>query len=191
MSETSINAQDSLPRLKLKYDEFAPELQRKLSIKNVMQVPKLEKIVLNIGQGAAMSNVKILEGAQKDLSAISGQKPILTRAKKSIAGFKLRQGQPIGVSVTLRSNRMYEFFDRMLNVAIPRIRDFRGFSAKAFDGNGNYTLGFKELIVFPEIDYDKVDMVRGLGVTLVTSTSFDAHALELLNQFSFPFVRKN
>ena len=152
-----------------------------------MQVPKIEKVVLNIGQGIAVQNIKILEGAVRDLTAISGQKPVMTRAKKSIAGFKLREDVPIGCAVTLRGARMYEFLDRMINVAVPRIRDFRGFSAKAFDGRGNYTLGFKEQIVFPEIDYEKVDRVRGLGVTIVTSATNDAHAKTLLDKFNFPF----
>ena len=189
MSDNKSNS-NSVPRLQDMYNQFAKALQSELSISNVMQVPKLEKIVLNIGQSMAVSNVKILEGAQKDLSAISGQKPIITKARKSIAGFKLRQGQPIGVSVTLRGSRMYEFFDRMLNIAIPRIRDFRGFSVKSFDGNGNYSLGFKEIIVFPEIDFDNVDMVRGLGVSIITSTSNDKYALALLNKFAFPFKIK-
>ena len=175
------------PRLLDKYQKFAAELRTELEISNVMETPKLLKIVLNIGQGSAHQNVKILEGAVRDLTAISGQKPILRKAKKSIAGFKLREGQPIGVAVTLRGKRMYEFLDRMIQVAIPRIRDFRGFSPKAFDGCGNYTLGFSEIIVFPEIDYDKIDMVRGLGVTIVTNTTNDHHAAVLLKKFRFPF----
>lgn len=175
------------PRLLKQYHNFAAELRDELSINNVMETPKLVKIVLNIGQGAAHQNVKILEGAVRDLTAISGQKPILRKAKKSIAGFKLREGQPIGVAVTLRGKRMYEFLDRMIQVAIPRIRDFRGFSTKAFDGCGNYTLGFREIIVFPEIDYDKIDMVRGLGVSIVTNTTNDEHAAALLKKFRFPF----
>lgn len=175
------------PRLFEQYQEFAGELREELGIKNVMQTPKLVKIVLNIGQGAAHQNVKILEGAVQNLKAITGQKPVLKKAKKSIAGFKLREGQPIGVAVTLRGKRMYEFLDRMIHVAVPRIRDFRGFSIKAFDGGGNYTLGFREIIVFPEIDYDKVDMIRGLGVTMVTNTTNDEHAAALLKKFRFPF----
>lgn len=175
------------PRLQESYKKMVPDLKKELSIANVMQVPKIEKVVLNIGQGVAVQNVKILEGAMRDLTAISGQKPVMTRAKKSIAGFKLRENVPIGCSVTLRGARMYEFLDRMINVAVPRIRDFRGFSPKAFDGRGNYTLGFKEQIVFPEIDYDKVDRIRGLGVTIVTNASNDAHAKTLLDKFNFPF----
>ena len=179
-----------IPRLKKRYQEILPELQKELGIANVMQIPKVQKVVLNIGQGAAGQNVKILEGAIKDLSSVCGQKPVLTRAKRSIAGFKLRQGQPIGVSVTLRGARMYEFLDRMINVAVPRIRDFRGFSPKAFDGRGNYTLGFSEIIVFPEIDYDQVDRIRGLGVCIVTSAQNDEQGKALLEKFNFPFTRK-
>ncbi|MCY4380649.1 MAG: 50S ribosomal protein L5 [Proteobacteria bacterium] len=176
-----------MPRLEKIYQDMSAELKQELEINNVMQLPKLKKIVLNIGQGAAHQNVKILEGAVRDLTTISGQKPVMRRAKKSIAGFKLREGQPIGVSVTLRGKRMYEFLDRMINIAVPRVRDFRGFSPKAFDGHGNYTIGFKEIIVFPEIDYDKVDTIRGVGVTLVTSTDNDSHAMALLKKFRFPF----
>jgi len=178
---------DNQPRLLELYKKVVPELKGELEIKNVMQVPKIEKVVLNIGQGVAVQNIKILEGAVRDLTAISGQKPVMTRAKKSIAGFKLREQVPIGCAVTLRGARMYEFLDRMINVAVPRIRDFRGFSSKAFDGRGNYTLGFKEQIVFPEIDYEKVDRIRGLGVTIVTSAKNDAHAKALLDKFNFPF----
>ncbi len=178
------------PRLAEVYKKAVLDLQKDLSIGNAMNVPKLEKIVVNIGQGLAVQNIKILEAAVKDLEAITGQKPVLTRAKKSIAGFKLREGLPIGCCVTLRGDRMYEFLDRMVNIAIPRIRDFRGFSPKAFDGRGNYTLGFKEQIVFPEIDYDKVDRLRGLGVTIVTTASNDAHAKALLDKFNFPFRKK-
>lgn len=178
-----------IPRLKKQYQGFLPDLQQELGITNVMQVPKIQKVVLNIGQGAANQNAKILEGALQNLTAVAGQKPVLTRAKRSIAGFKLRQGQPIGVSVTLRGARMYEFLDRMIHVAAPRIRDFRGFPPKAFDGRGNYTLGFKEIIVFPEIEYDQVDRVRGLGVTIVTSALNDDHAKALLDRFRFPFKK--
>ena len=178
---------DNQPRLLELYKKVVPELKGELEIKNVMQVPKIEKVVLNIGQGVAVQNIKILEGAVRDLTAISGQKPVMTRAKKSIAGFKLREQVPIGCAVTLRGARMYEFLDRMINVAVPRIRDFRGFSSKAFDGRGNYTLGFKEQIVFPEIDYEKVDRIRGLGLTIVTSAKNDAHAKALLDKFNFPF----
>ena len=158
-----------IPRLRTQYDAIRNELQSELGLTNVMQIPKVEKVVVNIGQGDAVQNIKVLEGAMKDLETITGQKPVMTRAKKSIAGFKLREGMPIGCSVTLRGERMYEFLDRLINVSIPRIRDFRGFSAKAFDGRGNYTLGVKEQIIFPEIDYDKVDRIRGLGITIVTT----------------------
>jgi large subunit ribosomal protein L5 len=152
-----------------------------------MRVPHLEKIVVNIGQGDATQNIKTLEGAVTDLTAITGQKPVMTKAKKSIATFKLRQGMPIGCAVTLRGERMYEFLDRFINIAVPRIRDFRGFSPKAFDGRGNYNVGIKEQIIFPEIDYDKVDRVRGLGITIVTSAKNDVEARALLDKFNFPF----
>ena len=175
------------PRLAVEYKKAAPGLQKELGLKNVMQTPVLEKIVLNIGEGQAVSNVKILEGAVRDLSAIAGQKAVMNKAKKSIAGFKLREGAPVGCSVTLRGDRMYEFLDRLINVSIPRIRDFRGYSPKAFDGKGNYSLGIKEQIVFPEIDYDKVDRVRGLGISIVTTAETDDHARALLKIFNFPF----
>jgi len=175
------------PTLKTKYRAIVPELKKDLGLENVMRVPKLQKIVVNIGQGDATQNIKTLEGAITDLTAITGQKPIMTKAKKSIATFKLRQGMPIGAAVTLRGDRMYEFLDRFINIAVPRIRDFRGFSAKAFDGRGNYTVGVKEQIIFPEIDYDKVDRVRGLGITLVTNARNDVEARALLDKFNFPF----
>lgn len=178
------------PRLQEHYGNIKVGLQGELGLKNPNQVPKIEKIVVNIGQGDAVQNIKILEGAIKDLETITGQKPIMTRARKSIAGFKLREGMPIGCSVTLRRQHMYEFLDRLINVAIPRIRDFRGFSPKAFDGRGNYTLGVKEQIIFPEIDYDKVDRIRGIGITIVTSATNDIQAKALLDKFNFPF-RKN
>jgi large subunit ribosomal protein L5 len=176
-----------IPRLRTQYDAIKNELQSELGLTNVMQIPKVEKVVVNIGQGDAVQNIKVLEGAMKDLETITGQKPVMTRAKKSIAGFKLREGMPIGCSVTLRGERMYEFLDRLINVSIPRIRDFRGFSAKAFDGRGNYTLGVKEQIIFPEIDYDKVDRIRGLGITIVTTAKNDIQAKALMDKFSFPF----
>ncbi len=175
------------PRLATTYKNSISDLKAELNLGNVMQVPKLKKVVINIGQGEAVQSVKILEAAVVDLTKIAGQKPVMTKAKKSIAAFKLREGMPIGCSVTLRGARMYEFLDRLINVAIPRIRDFRGFSPKAFDGNGNYTLGIKEQIVFPEIDYDKVDKVRGLGITIVTSGKNDNEAKALLDKFNFPF----
>ena len=179
-----------VPRLREHYNSVKADLQKELGLGNANQVPKIEKVVVNIGQGDAVQNAKILEGAMKDLEAVTGQKPVLTRARKSIAGFKLREGMPIGCSVTLRKQNMYEFLDRLINVSIPRIRDFRGFSPKAFDGRGNYTLGVKEQIIFPEIDYDKVDRIRGLGITIVTSAQNDIQAKALLDKFNFPF-RKN
>jgi len=178
------------PRLQQVYEGFRAELQKELGLTNPMEVPKIKKIVVNIGQGEAVQNIKTLEAAVADLQAITGQKPVMTRAKKSIASFKLRQGMPIGCCVTLRSHRMYEFLDRFVNVSVPRIRDFRGYSAKAFDGRGGYTVGIKEQIIFPEIDYDKVDKIRGLGITIVTSAKSDVAAKALLDKFNFPF-RKN
>ncbi len=178
------------PRLKANYLGFKSELQKELGIENPMLLPKMSKIVVNIGQGEAVQNIKVLEGAIRDLAVITGQKPVKTRAKKSIAGFKLREGMPIGCSVTLRGDVMYEFLDRLINVSIPRIRDFRGFSAKAFDGRGNYSMGVREQIIFPEIDYDKVDKIRGVGITFVTSARNDIEAKALLDKFNFPF-RKN
>ena len=175
------------PSLKTKYKEQAASLKQELNLQNAMRVPVLKKIVVNIGQGDATQNIKTLEGAVNDLTAITGQKPIMTKAKKSIATFKLRQGMPIGAAVTLRGDRMYEFLDRFINIAVPRIRDFRGFSAKAFDGRGNYNVGIKEQIIFPEIDYDKVDRVRGVGITIVTNAKNDVEAKALLDKFNFPF----
>ena len=178
----------NLPRLQKQYEtEMRAALVKELGLKNVMQVPKLKKIVVNIGQGDATQNIKTLEAAAVELAAITGQKPVLTRAKKSIATFKLRQGAPIGCSVTLRRAKMYEFLDRFINVSVPRVRDFKGFTPKAFDGRGNYTVGVKEQIIFPEIDYDKVDKIRGMGITIVTSSENDIHAKALLEKFNFPF----
>lgn len=178
------------PRLKKVFKENLTNLQEELSLANKMTIPSIEKVVVNCGQGEAIQNSKILEGAMRDLTAITGQKAVITKAKKSIAGFKLREGMPIGVSVTLRGSRMYEFLDRLINIAIPRIRDFRGFSPNAFDGRGNYTLGIKEQIIFPEIDYDRVDKVRGLGITIITSSKTDSGARALLDKFNFPFKKK-
>ena len=160
---------------------------KKFGYKNVMQVPKLEKIVLNMGVGDARENVKVLESAVKDMTEISGQKPVITKAKKSVANFKLREGMPIGCKVTLRGERMYEFADRLINLALPRVRDFRGVSADSFDGRGNYALGIKEQIIFPEIEYDKVDKVRGMDVIFVTTAKSDEEARELLRLFGMPF----
>lgn len=175
-------------RLKEKYmKEIVPSMMAKFQYRSVMQVPKIEKVVINMGVGEAVGNAKVLDSAVEDLQAISGQKPIVTRAKKSIAGFKLREGMPIGAKVTLRGERMYHFLDKLLNVALPRVRDFRGVSPKAFDGRGNYTLGIKEQLIFPEIDYDKIDKVRGMDVVIVTSAKTDEEARELLAQMGMPF----
>ena len=160
---------------------------KKFGYKNVMQVPKLEKIVLNMGVGDARENAKVLESAVKDMTEISGQKPVITKAKKSVANFKLREGMSIGCKVTLRGERMYEFADRLINLALPRVRDFRGVSADSFDGRGNYALGIKEQIIFPEIEYDKVDKVRGMDVIFVTTAKSDEEARELLRLFGMPF----
>jgi large subunit ribosomal protein L5 len=176
-----------IPRLRQVFNDKTPELQKALGLKSVMQVPKLEKIVINIGEKQATNNIKYLEAAMGDLQKIAGQKPVLTKAKKSIAGFKLRENTPIGTCVTLRQDKMYEFLDRFINIAVPRIRDFRGFSAKAFDGRGNYMVGIKEQIIFPEIEYEKVDQVRGLGVCLVTTAKNDVEAKALFDIFNFPF----
>jgi large subunit ribosomal protein L5 len=175
-------------RLKEKYQqEIAPALMQELGLKTIMQVPRLEKIVLNIGVGEAIQNAKSLDAAVSDLAQITGQKPVITRAKRSIAGFKVRQGMPIGATVTLRGRRMYEFLDRMINLALPRIRDFRGISRRAFDGRGNYSVGLREQIVFPEINYDKVDKIRGLEVAIVTTAPDDAQGYALLRRFGMPF----
>ena len=162
---------------------------KKFGYKNVMQVPKLEKIVINMGVGEARENAKVLESAVKDLTEISGQKPVITKAKKSVANFKIREGMAIGCKVTLRGERMYEFADRLINLALPRVRDFRGVSADSFDGRGNYALGIKEQIIFPEIEYDKVDKVRGMDVIFVTTAKSDEEARELLRLFGMPFKK--
>ncbi|HEX76486.1 MAG TPA: 50S ribosomal protein L5 [Dehalococcoidia bacterium] len=177
-----------MSQLKERYTkEIVPQLMSKFEYKNVMQVPKLRKIVLNIGLGEAIQNPKALEAAEGDLAAISGQHPVITRAKRSIASFKLRAGMPIGVMVTLQGRRMYDFFDKLVNVVLPRIRDFQGVSRDSFDGEGNYTLGIKEQIVFPEIDYDKVDKLRGLEVTIVTTTASNEESRNLLEFLGMPF----
>ncbi|MBS3955951.1 MAG: 50S ribosomal protein L5 [Clostridiales bacterium] len=177
-------------RFKERYrDEVLPVLLEQFGYENVNMVPRLEKIVVNMGVGSAVQDSKQLDAAAIDLSIITGQKPMITRAKKSIAGFKLRQGMPIGVKVTLRGDRMWEFFDRLLSTAIPRVRDFRGLSATAFDGRGNYSMGVTEQLIFPEVDYDKVDRVRGMDVTFVTSAKTDEEAKALLGAFGFPFKR--
>jgi large subunit ribosomal protein L5 len=168
-------------------EQIVPELAKRFNYRSVMQVPRLEKITLNMGVGEAVADKKVLQSAVEDLQKISGQKPIITIARKSIAGFKIREGMPIGCKVTLRRDRMYEFLDRLISIAIPRIRDFRGLSARSFDGRGNYTMGVREQIIFPEIDYDKIDAVRGLDITITTSAASDQEARALLEQFKFPF----
>jgi large subunit ribosomal protein L5 len=181
----------STPRLRELYDStLRTQLQESLGLTNVMQVPKLEKIVINMGVGGAVQQANLLENAVRDLAVISGQKPIITRAKKSIAGFKLREGNAIGCKVTLRGARMYEFLDRLISLAVPRIRDFRGLPPKAFDGRGNYTFGVTEQLIFPEIDYDKVDATRGMDITIVTTARSDAEGKALLDAFGFPFRRE-
>ena len=179
-----------MSRLREDYEnEIKKALTEKFGYKNVMQVPRLEKIVINMGVGEAKENSKIMESAVKDLTTISGQKPVITKAKKSVANFKLREGMPIGCKVTLRGERMYEFTDRLVNLALPRVRDFRGVSAESFDGRGNYALGIKEQIIFPEIEYDKVDKVRGMDIIFVTTAKTDEEARELLRLFGMPFKR--
>ncbi|MFD0716723.1 50S ribosomal protein L5 [Paenibacillus sp. GCM10027626] len=170
-------------------NDITPALMQKFNYTTVMQVPKIEKVVINMGVGEAVANSKVLDSAVEDLRLIAGQKPVVTRAKKSIAGFKLRENMPIGVKVTLRGERMYYFLDKLFNVTLPRVRDFRGVSTKAFDGRGNYTLGLKEQLIFPEIDYDKVDKVRGMDVVIVTTAKTDEEARELLTQMGMPFAK--
>jgi len=179
-----------VPRLKERYNsEIRAKLQSAFNYQNPMQIPKLEKIVLNMGVGEAVADKKKVDAAFADLQAIAGQKPVVTRAKKSIAGFKLREGMPVGAKVTLRKNRMYEFIDRLVTIALPRVRDFRGLNGKSFDGRGNYAMGLKEHIVFPEIDYDKVDEVRGMDIIVCTTATTDAEAKALLAEFQFPFSK--
>lgn len=177
-----------MARMKEKYvKEIRPALQEKFGYKNVMEIPKLEKVVINMGLGEAIQNPKAMDAAVSDLTAIAGQKPIITRAKKSIAAFKVRTGMPIGCKVTLRGDRMYEFVDKLISVALPRVRDFKGVSAKAFDGRGNYTLGLKEQLIFPEIEYDKIDRLRGMEIGFVTSAKTDEECRELLRLMGMPF----
>ena len=179
-----------MARLKETYkNEIMGAMTAKFGYKNQMQVPKIEKIVINMGVGEARDNAKVLENAIGDMEKISGQKPIVTKAKKSVAAFKLREGMPIGCKVTLRGEKMYEFLDRLVNLALPRVRDFRGVSSTAFDGRGNYALGIKEQLIFPEIEYDKVDKVRGMDVIIVTTADTDEEARELLTQFGMPFQK--
>lgn len=179
-----------MARLKDKYyDEVVPAMTKKFGYTNVMQVPKLSKIVVNMGVGEAKENSKVLDAAIHDLEIITGQKPVTTKAKKSVANFKIREGMAIGCKVTLRGERMYEFSDRLINLALPRVRDFRGVNANAFDGRGNYALGIKEQMIFPEIEYDKIDKVRGMDVIFVTTANTDEEARELLTQFGMPFAK--
>jgi large subunit ribosomal protein L5 len=180
----------SVPRLKRQYkDDVVPKLRKEFGIENAMAVPKLEKIVLNMGMGEAIANIKILDDAVEELAAIAGQRPSVRRAKKSIATFKLREGMPIGCSVTLRGDRMWEFLDRLISIALPRVRDFRGVPAKAFDGRGNYTLGIRDHLIFQEIDFNKVDKPKGMNVTFVTTALNDEQALHLLRELGMPFAR--
>ncbi|HKF91277.1 MAG TPA: 50S ribosomal protein L5 [Acidimicrobiia bacterium] len=185
-------ATQEAPRLKQRYEsDVRPQLQRELGLRNVMEVPRLEKIVLNCGVGLATQQQSLLDGAVTDLTVITGQKPLVTRAKKSIAGFKLRAGNPIGAKVTLRGARMWEFYDRLVSLAIPRIRDFRGMEPSSFDGRGNYTFGVTEQLIFPEIDYDSIDTVRGMDITIVTTANSDDEGRALLSALGFPFRRES
>ena len=180
-----------MSRLQTYYkDTVVPQLMEQMGFKNVMEVPRFSKVTLNMGVGEAVGDKKVMDRATADLEQIAGQKPIVTLARKSVASFKIRDGWPVGCKVTLRRERMYEFIDRLVNVAIPRIRDFRGLNRKSFDGNGNYSMGVREQIMFPEIDYDKIDMIRGLDITITTTANNDAEALALLQAFNFPFKAK-
>ncbi len=180
-----------VPRLRARYDdEIRDALKEQLGLANVMQVPRIDKIVINMGVGAAVGQPSLLEGAVKDLTRIAGQKPIITRARKSIANFKLREENPIGTKVTLRGARMWEFLDRLISLAIPRVRDFRGLNPRSFDGNGNYTFGVSDQLIFPEVDYDSIDAPRGMDITIVTTAKTDAEGKALLDAFGFPFKRE-
>jgi large subunit ribosomal protein L5 len=188
---TTTTTEKVVPRLKRRYDEtIRAQLKDDLGLRNIMEVPRLEKIVLNMGVGRAVQQSSLLDGAVADLTVIAGQKPVVTRAKKSIAGFKLREGNAIGAKVTLRGTRMWEFLDRLISVAIPRIRDFRGLPPNGFDGAGNYTFGVSEQLIFPEIDYDRIDTVRGMNITIVTTARNNAEGKALLDAFGFPFRRE-
>ena len=183
-------ADKKMPNLKAKYAaDVAPALMQKFGYKSTMEIPRIAKIVVNCGCGEAKDNVKVLDSVVADLTAITGQKPIITKAKKSVANFKLREGMPIGAKVTLRAERMWEFLDRLFNVALPRVRDFRGISANSFDGRGNYALGIKEQLIFPEIEYDKIDKIRGMDVVICTTAKTDEEAKELLSLIGAPFAR--
>jgi len=177
-----------LGRLREKFErEVIPQLMKRFGYKNVMQTPKLDRIVINMGLGEAIQNIKILDSAVEEISLITGQRPVITKARKSIAQFKLRKGMPIGCMVTLRRDRMYEFFDRLVNIALPRVRDFRGLSGRSFDGRGNYALGVREQLIFPEIDYDKIDKVKGMNIIIVTTAKTDEEGKELLRLLGMPF----
>jgi len=179
-----------MTRMKKKYqEEVAPALMKKFNYKSVMQVPRLDKVVVNVGCGDARDNTKALDAVVKDISAITGQKAVITKARKSVANFKLREGMPVGVKVTLRQDKMWEFLDRLFNVALPRVRDFRGISANAFDGRGNYALGVKEQLIFPEIDYDKIEKIRGMDIVICTTARTDEESRELLNLLGAPFIQ--
>ena len=179
-----------MTRMKKKYkEEAAPALMKKFGYKSVMEVPKVEKIIVNVGCGDARDNAKAIEAVVKDISAITGQKAVVTKARKSVANFKLREGMPVGVKVTLRQNKMWEFLDRLFNVALPRVRDFRGISGNSFDGRGNYALGLKEQLVFPEIDYDKIEKIRGMDIVICTTAKTDEEARELLAYMGAPFIQ--
>ena len=181
-----------LPRLKVRFrDELVASLKDQLGLVNVMQVPRPDKVVINMGVGDSLKDGRMLDAAVEDLTIITGQKPVVTKARKSVAGFKIREGMPIGVKVTLRGDRMWEFLDRLISLALPRIRDFRGLDANSFDGKGNYTFGVTEQLIFPEIDYDKVNKIRGMDITTVTTARTDDHALALLRALGFPFRERN
>ncbi len=189
---STATASSTVPRLKRRYrEELRPRLKAELHLRNVMEVPRLEKITLNMGVGRATQQPSLVEGAQRDLEVISGQRPVVTRAKRSIAGFKLRTGMPIGVKVTLRGDRAWEFLDRLISVAIPRIRDFRGLSPRSFDGRGNYTFGVTEQLIFPEVDYDRIDTVRGMDITIGTTARNDDEGRALLSALGFPFRQES
>jgi large subunit ribosomal protein L5 len=190
VTDTATSAPTTRPRLKVRYDsEIRGQLKESLGLGNIMEVPRLEKIVVNMGVGRATQQASLLEGAVTDLTLITGQKPLVTKARRSIAAFKLREGVPIGAKVTLRSDRMWEFLDRLIALAIPRIRDFRGLPPNGFDGRGNYTFGVDEQLIFPEVDYDKIDAVRGMDITIVTTARTNAEGRALLDAFGFPFRR--
>lgn len=189
-AKTTVKERDTSVRLKYKYlDEVVPALMKEYSYKSIMETPKVEKVVINIGVGDATKNAKLLEESVAELTAITGQKPVITKAKKSIASFKLREGNPIGCKVTLRGNRMYQFLDKLMTISMPRVRDFHGVSRNSFDGRGNYTLGVKEQIIFPEINYDQVNVIRGMDIVIVTTAKSDKEALSLLEGLGMPFTR--